>query len=258
LRSPSGDETILDNGASGGIRHLWSGSVQKANASFASGRWTFSIRRRRGPEEPTGGKVFLVVLVNVGAAFPNPVVVYGPSVHGAVPIYADIGMNTYSSTTIALSKLPELTQSNLALVDDGLNSPDVEKGDGVRSQFFFDAETTGPYEALLELRPSGSVASAAALRFPVASLWTEGSGRQVVGRDVIPPSQITDLRAKLLVEERKVRLSWTAPGDNLNYGQGNKLIKNEVMVLLHFPLNYSIFNIILHINIFNIQNTFYS
>jgi len=216
LQSPDG--FILDNGHRGGVRHRFSGRVQRAQVDFVAGRWQFQVERRQGTEEPAG-KIFVQVLLDVGRRQPAPRVMYGRARHGAIPIFVQ---NSYETSTAVISQPPGLPETMLVLLDDGLASPDVETGDGVRSQFFFETEGRGPYEVTLQFKKSQH--SASVIRWTAPSMWIARPRRRVTAsEDKIPPSMVTDLRAHFLPAERIVRLKWTATGDNLNYGQGCSL-----------------------------------
>ena len=63
--------------------------------------------------------------------------------------------------------------------------------------------------------------------------------------DVFPPSQVTDLRAAINLEEDTIKLSFTAPGDDYNAGTGkippNPLLAlaMQINILANFPFLYA-------------------
>ena len=109
----------------------------------------------------------------------------------------------------------------LELLDDGKLGPDLRDGDGIFSSYFFEVYRSGYYYS----------------KFLVVSVSDETFSRHLIGPsffvseaidnslgDRIPPARIMDLRIQTYDDVNRegfISLIWTAPGDNLNDGQGS-------------------------------------
>ncbi|XP_074076446.1 calcium-activated chloride channel regulator 1-like [Macrotis lagotis] len=185
------------------------------------------------------------------SSFPSPMVVYAEVRQGSLPI---IG-----ATVTALIESVDGTTITLELLDNGAGA-DAFKNDGVYSRYFTAYKTNGRYS--LKVRALGGTNTQrsrppmnGALYIPG---WVENGevkmnpprpelnvkdlqGKQVCFsrtasggsfvasnipsgsiKDVFPPCQITDLKAQ--IEGDYINLTWTAPGDDYDYGRAQQYI----------------------------------
>ena len=157
------------------------------------------------------------------------------------------------ATVSALVLLPDNTELSVPLVDNGLGYPDITAGDGLYSGYLprlaaspgyysvlarvetETAEAAGAVETRIgESDCCGSqVPSSPAFSLPASqqqvlstSLYLSSTSEE---EDGAPPNRISDLEAAS--QDNLVTLTWTAPGDDWNYGRGeifdNFLFNNQ-------------------------------
>ncbi len=193
-------------------------------------------------------QIYVSVLCDVGPGgpfvssnlpFPPSSPLDASSLH-AVPIYASVdlvgrrqsGHGEITSATAFVSTSGGgggggggTDEWRLEMADDGLVSPDVERGDGTYSQYLFNARAAGVfYEARFEIHLSGGLV----LYRSGPSFYLSAGIPGRIGEDRVPPSRVTDFSARTFLGREEdgfadsvVQLSWTAPGDNLNDGRAN-------------------------------------
>ena len=148
------------------------------------------------------------------------------------------------ATVTAVVLLPDKTEVEISLVDNGLGYPDITAGDGLYSGYLPRlASSPGYYSVLVRVHTEAESAGAASTwlgesdccgssvpattisSLPPShqqslstSLYLSSSSQQ----DVAPPNRISDLEATS--EENLISLRWTAPGDDWNYGRGEIFI----------------------------------
>ncbi|XP_074122425.1 calcium-activated chloride channel regulator 1-like [Sminthopsis crassicaudata] len=185
------------------------------------------------------------------SSFPNPMVVYAEVHQGSLPI---IG-----ATVTALIESADGTTVTLDLLDNGAGA-DASKNDGVYSRYFTAYKTNGRYS--LKVRALGGTNTQRSRPQMNGALYVPGwvengevkmnpprpefnvndlQGKQVCFsrtasggsfvatnipsgsiQDVFPPCQITDLKAQM--EGDRINLTWTAPGDDYDYGRAQQYI----------------------------------
>ncbi|XP_068950621.1 calcium-activated chloride channel regulator 1 [Petaurus breviceps papuanus] len=185
------------------------------------------------------------------STFPNPMIVYAEVRQGSLPI---IG-----ATVTALIESTDGTTVTLELLDNG-SGADASKNDGVYSRYFRSYKTNGRYS--LKVRALGGTNTQRSRPQVNGALYIPGwvengevkmnpprpnfdvsdlQGKQVCFtrtasggsfivtnipsgsiQDVFPPCQITDLKAQ--IEGNHINLTWTAPGDDYDYGQAQQYI----------------------------------
>ncbi|XP_043216154.1 calcium-activated chloride channel regulator 4A-like [Amphibalanus amphitrite] len=147
---------------------------------------------------------------------------------------------------------PNGEETRVQLLDNGLAEPDVLRGDGVYSRYVTGlGSAPGGSEVLLTLRltvggAAGRVVTGRRLQpapravpvdgsqpccgssvgevtsVPVSDLRREVAGGTVrvvlppPGRDLMPPSRVTDLRSRVDPTKQTITFNWTAPGDDLD------------------------------------------
>ncbi|KAL1771984.1 calcium-activated chloride channel regulator 4 [Sigmodon hispidus] len=184
--------------------------------------------------------------------FPSPMIVYAEVVQGYTPI---IGAHVTAIIESSKGKIVELE-----LLDNGAG-PDAFKDDGVYSRYFTAYSENGRYS--LKVRADGGTNSARrSLQLPSGRAayipgWVvngeiegnpprpettdstqpvlENFSRTAIGDafvvsnipsgplpDRYPPGQITDLQATF--DEKEIHLTWTAPGDDFDFGKVQQYI----------------------------------
>ncbi|XP_055978829.1 calcium-activated chloride channel regulator 1 [Sorex fumeus] len=184
--------------------------------------------------------------------FPSPMVVYAKIHQGAKPILR--------ASVIALIESASGKTVTLELLDNGAGA-DANKDDGIYSRYFTSYNENGRYS--VKIRAMGGINTArqkvmhqqnGAMYIPgwiengevkwnppKPEINTDHQGKQVcfsrtssggsfVASDVpknpipdlFPPCQITDLKAR--IQGEKINLTWTAPGDDYDYGRAYKYI----------------------------------
>ena len=150
-----------------------------------------------------------------------------------------------AATVRALVLLPDNTELEISLVDNGLGYPDITAGDGLYSGYLPRlASRPGYYSVLVRVDTEAETAGAADTRIgdsdccggavpsvtsssnlPASSqqslstsLYLSSSSQE----DEAPPNRISDLVASS--QENRVSLQWTAPGADWNYGRGKIFI----------------------------------
>ena len=144
------------------------------------------------------------------------------------------------ATVTAVVLLPDNTEVEISLVDNGLGYPDITAGDGLYSGYLPRlASSPGYYSVLVRVDTEAESAGAASTwlgesdccgssvpatttsSLPPShqqslstSLYLSSSSQQ----DAAPPNRISDLEATS--EDNLISLRWTAPGDDWNYGRG--------------------------------------
>ncbi|XP_044530783.1 calcium-activated chloride channel regulator 1-like [Gracilinanus agilis] len=184
------------------------------------------------------------------SSFPSPMIVYAEVRQGSLPI---IGANV-----IALIESADGTTETLELLDNGAGA-DSFKNDGVYSRYFTAYKTDGRYSLKVRAlggtntqRPRSQVNGALYIPGWVENgeikmnppkpeisedknqedmqsfSRTASGGSFIVSNipnpmpDVFPPNQIIDLEA--YVEEDRINLTWTAPGDDYDTGRAKEYI----------------------------------
>uniref|UniRef100_A0A674J1Z0 Calcium-activated chloride channel regulator 4-like n=1 Tax=Terrapene triunguis TaxID=2587831 RepID=A0A674J1Z0_9SAUR len=190
--------------------------------------------------------------------FPNPMVIYAEVSQGFLPVLGATVMATVEPQTGSAVELK--------LLDDG-SGADITKNDGVYSKYFTSFRGNGRYN--LKVRVQGKDKTVRLRRRQSRALYVPGyiengeikmnaprpepsddeiqaklgsfnrvaSGGSFVMEnvpsggttDVFPPCKIIDLEAQY--EEDKIHLSWTAPGNDFDVGQGKYIIKMSESLL---------------------------
>ena len=144
------------------------------------------------------------------------------------------------ATVTAVVLLPDKTELEISLVDNGLGYPDITAGDGLYSGYLPRlASRPGYYSVLVQVHTEPETGEVAVPRIgesdccgsAVPAIITSSlspSHQQSLStslylsstsqEDVVPPNRISDLEAAS--EDNLISLSWTAPGDDWNYGRG--------------------------------------
>ncbi|KAM5149073.1 calcium-activated chloride channel regulator 1-like isoform 1-T1 [Mantella aurantiaca] len=180
------------------------------------------------------------------SSFPNPMMVYATVTQGSAPV---IGVKV-----TAYIEAQDGTIAQLSLLDNGAGA-DIIKNDGIYSRFFTSYKQNGRYGLKVRVENSendskGAIAKSRALYLPgyvengtlisnppkpkntfenviVGNFSRTSSGGAFVVSNVpsgpIPdtysPSKITDLTAE--IQDKIVKLSWTATGDDLDKGNAS-------------------------------------
>ncbi|KAM5323143.1 calcium-activated chloride channel regulator 4-like isoform 2-T2 [Glossophaga mutica] len=228
------------------------------------GVWTYSIQAKTTPETLTitvnsraANSSVPPITVNAKMnkdtnSFPSPMIVYAEIQQGNIPI---LGANVTAFIESNVGKTEVLE-----LLDNGAGA-DTFKNDGVYSRYFTAYSVNGRYSLKVRAHGGGSTVTRN-LRHPpnraayipgwvvdgkieknpprpeidedtqtnLESFTRTATGDAFVVSnvpamplpDVYPPSQITDLEATL--DGAVIRLTWTAPGDNLDVGKVQQYI----------------------------------
>nr|XP_005298365.1 calcium-activated chloride channel regulator 1-like [Chrysemys picta bellii] len=138
--------------------------------------------------------------------FPNPMVIYAEVSQGFLPVLG--------ATVMATVEPQAGSAVELKLIDDGsgeikINAPRPEVSD---------EEIQAKLGSFNRVATGGS--------FVVENVPSGGT------TDVFPPCKITDLEAQF--EEDKIHLSWTAPGNDLDEGQGKVKFCFSQLEVMHY------------------------
>ena len=214
------------------IGQKWSSQVfyLRDDLPIITGNWHYSIRK---PNGVTTSSNFAYVTLSLdvgqeafGSSFfeANATRALNASGLFALSVFGQIERASSSDIlNFTCFVLHSANPAVLELRDDGLIVPDVTSGDGIYSQYYFEAFSDGFYSTRFVVRDSSSLLS----RYWVGpSLYITDGIDTNGGQDVIPPSRITDLKIRTYNTSRVgfVSLIWTAPGDNLNDGEGTQII----------------------------------
>ncbi|XP_051869165.1 calcium-activated chloride channel regulator 1-like [Pristis pectinata] len=176
----------------------------------------------------------------------SPMISYVEVSHGFLPVL--------NANVTAIIERPNNVPVTLKLSDDGLGA-DIVRNDGIYSKYFLSFSGTGRYSVKvrvqghegtakitvrtggqakclpgymengnIEINPSGPNVNEEGIYDELGDFNRVQAGGAIslpLGTPVIdfPPSQITDLQAMLLKD--KIKLEWTAPGGDYDYGSGN-------------------------------------
>ena len=147
------------------------------------------------------------------------------------------------ATVTALVLLPDNSELELELIDNGLGYPDITAGDGLYSSYLPRlASLPGYYSVMVTVNTEATSATAASLSVgdsdccgssvPSSSTTSLSASHQLTAAtsfyleshsevDTAPPNRISDLRvSREAADTNVITLRWTAPGGDWNYGRG--------------------------------------
>ncbi|XP_036992437.2 calcium-activated chloride channel regulator 4 [Artibeus jamaicensis] len=229
-----------------------------------AGVWTYSIQAKTNPETLTitvhsqaANSSVPPITANVQMnkdtnSFPSPMIVYAEILQGNIPI---LGANV----TVFIESNGGKTEV-LELLDNGAGA-DTFKNDGVYSRYFTAYSENGRYSLKVRVHGRASTVTRSFRHSPNRAVYIPGwvvdgeieknPPRPEIDEDTrtnlesftrtspgsafvlsnvpaipfpdkYPPSQITDLEATL--DGAVIRLTWTAPGDDLDVGKAQQYI----------------------------------
>ncbi|XP_036916822.1 calcium-activated chloride channel regulator 4 [Sturnira hondurensis] len=229
-----------------------------------AGVWTYSIQAKTKPETLTitvnsqaANSSVPPITVNAKMnkdtnSFPSPMIVYAEILQGNIPI---LGANVTAFIESNVGKTEVLE-----LLDNGAGA-DIFKNDGIYSRYFTAYSGNGRYSLKVRVHGGATTVTGNVRQPPNRAMYVPGwvvdgkieknpprpeidevtqtntesftrtasGGAFVVSNisaiplpDIYPPSKITDLEATL--DGAVIRLTWTAPGDDLDVGKVQQYI----------------------------------
>ena len=251
VENPRGERKILSKFEDGMVYFTFSGLLP-------TGLWKYRAKLYTDTEISAEDVVTVdaVLTSHQELGFTTRVLLTEPTESEPVRIVAEVraGASLVTGATVsALVLLPDSSEISVPLVDNGLGYPDITAGDGLYSGYLPRlAASPGFYSALVRVDTEPESAGVAETRLGAGdccgrsvpsvtraslaasqqqslstSLYLRSSAREDQ-EDAAPPNRISDLVAAS--QDNLIRLTWTAPGGDWNYGRGE--------ICENFPCKY--------------------
>ena len=251
VENPRGERKILSKFEDGMVYFTFSGLLP-------TGLWKYRAKLYTDTEISAEDVVTVdaVLTSHQELGFTTRVLLTEPTESEPVRIVAEVraGASLVTGATVsALVLLPDSSEVSVPLVDNGLGYPDITAGDGLYSGYLPRlAASPGFYSALVRVDTEPESAGVAETRLGAGdccgrsvpsvtraslaasqqqslstSLYLRSSAREDQ-EDSAPPNRISDLVAAS--QDNLIRLTWTAPGGDWNYGRGE--------ICENFPCKY--------------------